>query len=179
MRNGRLDVLAINPLGQALYSPAYEEPDRPVNLARFAFLDARSTKFYPDWKEVAHSTVALLRSEAGRDSYNRDLTDLIGELATRRDEFRLRWAAHNVLLHRTGIKHFHHPVVGAIDVAFESMDLLADTGLTLTACSAERDSPSEDALKLLASWAATTDPAEQPHAHERTDSEPSPPPKHR
>jgi transcriptional regulator with XRE-family HTH domain len=165
VRNGRLDVLAINPLGQALYSPAYEQPDRPVNLARFAFLDPRSTELYPDWNEAANTTVALLRSEAGRDPYNRDLTDLIGELATRSNEFRVRWAAHNVLLHRTGTKHFHHPVVGAIDVAFDSMDLLADTGLTLTAYSAEPGTPSDDALKLLASWAATTEPT----AHSQTD----------
>jgi hypothetical protein len=161
VRNGRLDVVAINPLGRALYSPAYEEPGRPVNLARFAFLDPRSRDFYPDWDDVADSTVALLRSEAGRDPYNRDLTDLIGELATRSDKFRVRWAAHNVLLHRTGTKHFHHPLVGPIDVAFDSMDLLADTGLTLTAYSAEPDSPSHDALQLLASWAATTAPGEQ------------------
>ena len=164
VRNGRLDILAINPLGQALYSPAYEDPGRPVNLARFAFLDPRSTTFYPDWNDAANSTVALLRSEAGRDPYNRNLTDLIGELATRSEEFRVRWAAHNVLLHRTGTKHFHHPIVGAIDVAFDSMDLPADAGLTLTAYSAEPGTPSEDALKLLASWAATT---EQPHTDQR------------
>jgi transcriptional regulator with XRE-family HTH domain len=167
VRNGRLDVLAINVLGRALYSPVYEEPGRPVNLARFAFLDPRSIGFYPDWNEVANSTVALLRSEAGRDPYNRDLTDLVGELSTRSDEFRVRWAAHNVLLHRSGTKRFHHPVVGAIEVAFDSMDLLADTGLTLTAYSAEPDSPSDDALKLLASWAATTEPAEQLRTDER------------
>jgi transcriptional regulator with XRE-family HTH domain len=155
VRNGRLDVLAINPLGRALYAPAFEHPARPVNLARFAFLEPRSRHFYTDWDEVASSTVALLRSEAGRDPYNRDLTDLVGELATRSDEFRVRWAAHNVLLHRAGTKHFHHPVVGTIDVAFDAMALLADAGLTLTAYSAEPGSPSEDALKLLASWAAT------------------------
>jgi transcriptional regulator with XRE-family HTH domain len=160
VRNGRLDVLAINALGQALNAPAFENPTRPVNLARFAFLDARSRDFYPDWNEVANSTVALLRSEAGRDPYDRDLTDLVGELATRSDEFRVGWAAHNVLLHRAGTKHFHHPVVGAIDVAFDSMDLLADTGLTVTVYSAEPDSPSEDALKLLASWVAI-EPNEQ------------------
>lgn len=167
VRNGRLDVLAINPLGQALYAPVFENPARPANLARFAFFDPRAHDFYPDWNEVANSTVALLRSEAGRDPYDRDLIDLVGELATRSDEFRVRWAAHNVLLHRAGTKHFHHPVVGAIDVAFDSMDLLADTGLTLTVYSAEPASPSEDALKLLASWAATNDVSEkaQPDQH--------------
>ena len=158
VRNERLDVLAINPLGRALYAPVFENATRPVNLARFAFLETRAHDFYPDWDEVANSAVALLRSKAGRDPYDRDLTHLIGELATRSDEFRIRWASSQRLLHRTGTKHFQHPVVGAIDVVFDSMNLLADTGLTLTVYSAEPGSPSGDALKLLASWTATTEP---------------------
>jgi transcriptional regulator with XRE-family HTH domain len=155
VRNGRLDLLAINALGRALYSPAFDDPVRPTNLARFNFLDPRSRDFYPDWDKAADTTVALLRTEAGRDPHNRDLTDLVGELATRSDAFRVRWAAHDVRLHRTGVKHFHHPVVGTLDLAFEAMDLPADPGLTLTAYTAEPGSPSEDALTLLASWAAT------------------------
>ncbi|MCW2652431.1 MAG: hypothetical protein QOE41_2010 [Mycobacterium sp.] len=113
--------------------------------------------FYPEWDDVANSTVALLRTEAGRDPYHRELSDLVGELATRSAEFRTRWAAHNVRLHQAGAKHFRHPVVGRVDVAFDSMELPADPGLTLTAYTAEPGSPSEDALKLLASWAATAD----------------------
>ena len=81
----------------------------PANLARFNFLDPRARDFYPDWDDAAHTSVALLRTEAGRDPHNRDLTDLVGELATRSDEFRTRWAAHDVRLHRTGTKLFHHP----------------------------------------------------------------------
>ena len=159
VRNGRLDVLAINPLGRALYAPAFENPSRPANLARFAFLDPHSRTFYPDWDEVAASTAAVLRAEAGRDPYNRDLSDLIGELATRSEEFRTCWAAHDVRLHQTGAKHFQHPVVGRLDVDFDSMALLTknEWGLTLTCYSAEPGSPSDDAMKLLASWAATTD----------------------
>jgi transcriptional regulator with XRE-family HTH domain len=155
VRNGRLDLLAINALGRALYSPAFDDPVRPTNLARFNFLDPRSRDFYPDWDKAADTTVALLRTEAGRDPHNRDLTDLVGELATRSDAFRFRWAAHDVRLHRSGVKHFHHPVVGTLDLAFEAMDLPADPGLTLTAYTAEPGSPSADALTLLASWAAT------------------------
>jgi hypothetical protein len=98
---------------------------------------------------------SLLRTEAGRDPSDRGLSDLIGELSTRSDDFRTRWAAHNVRLHRTGVKHFHHPVVGDLTLAFEAMELTADSGLTLTAYSAEPRSASEDGLKLLASWAAT------------------------
>ena len=156
VRNGRLDLLAINALGRALFSPAFEDPIRPANLARFNFLDPAAADFYPDWNNSANTTVALLRTEAGRDPHNKDLADLIGELATRSDAFRVRWAAHDVRLHRSGVKHFHHPVVGTVEVSFEAMDLPADPGLTITAYTAEPGSPSEDALKLLASWAATT-----------------------
>jgi transcriptional regulator with XRE-family HTH domain len=162
VRNGRLDLLAINPLGRALYSPVFDNPGRPANLARFAFLDPRATAFYPDWNDAANTTVALLRTEAGRDPYDRGLSDLIGELATRSEEFRTRWAAHDVRLHRSGVKHFHHPVVGDLDLDFDALELPAERGLTLTAYSAEPGSPSHDALTLLASWMATTaaqDPA--------------------
>jgi transcriptional regulator with XRE-family HTH domain len=168
VRNGRLDVLAINALGRALYAPAFEDPTRPANLARFCFLDPASQTFYPDWDQVAHATVAVLRSEAGRDPYSRELTDLVGELATHSDFFRTGWAAHNVTLHHHGTKHFQHPIVGLIDVTFDSMELPADPGLTLTAYSTEPGSPSEDALNLLASWTATAEPAPQRHPGRHT-----------
>jgi len=156
VRNGRLDVLAVNTLGQALYSPAFATPARPVNLARFRFLDSAARDFYPDFGDSANTTVALLRTEAGRDPFNRSLTELIGELSTRSEEFRALWAAHNVRLHRSGLKHFRHPVIGPIDLMFETMALEADEGLTLTAYTAEPGTPARDALALLASWAATS-----------------------
>lgn len=158
VRNARLDVLAINQLGYALYAPVFENPARPANLARFNFLDPGSRDFYPNWDDAANTSVALLRTEAGRNPYDRGLTDLIGELVTRSDTFRNRWAAHNVRLHRSGTKHFHHPVVGRLDLSFEAMELSADSGLTLTAYTAEPNSPSADGLALLASWAATQSP---------------------
>jgi hypothetical protein len=85
-----------------------------------------------------NTTVALLRTEAGRDPYDRGLSDLVGELSTRSETFRTRWAAHNVRLHHTGVKRFHHPVVGDLSLLnFEAMPLPADPGLTLTAYSVE------------------------------------------
>jgi hypothetical protein len=155
VRNARLDILAANGLGYALYAEVFDGPARPANLARFAFLDPRAKTFYPDWAMTANNTVALLRTEAGRHPYDKGLTELVGELSTRSDEFRTRWAAHNVLLHRTGVKHFQHPVVGRLDLDFESLTLSADPGLTLIACSAEPGTVSDDNLRLLASWAAT------------------------
>jgi transcriptional regulator with XRE-family HTH domain len=169
IRNGRLDILTANRLGYALYAPVFANPARPANLARFRFLDPLSTGFYPDWDDSANTTVALLRTEAGRDPYDRALSDLVGELSTRSDEFRVRWAAHNVRLHHTGVKRFHHPVVGDLSLAFEAMPLPADPGLTLTAYSAEPGSASHDGLRLLASWAATLDQTGQPEAAHAAD----------
>lgn len=165
VRNGRLDILAANQLGQALYAPAFAGAARPVNLARFCFLDPAADDLYPDWDEAANTTVALLRTEAGRDPYDKDLSDLVGELATRSDDFRVRWAAHNVRLHHTGVKRFQHPVVGRLDLAFEAMPLPADPGLTMTAYSAAAGTATGDALRLLASWATTTTPADAATKH--------------
>ncbi len=117
----------------------------------------RASEFYPDRDGAANTTVAQLRAAAGRDPYDSGLSDLIGELCTHSEEFRTRWAAHNVRLHQTGLKHFHHPVVGGLDLAFDAMELSASPDLKLIAYSAEPGSPSQDALNLLASWAATLD----------------------
>lgn len=155
VRNGRLDVLAANALARALYSPVFDGQPEPVNLARFCFLDPRAQSFYPDWDDAADTTVALLRTEAGRDPYDKDLTALIGEMSTRSEEFRSRWGAHEVRLHRSGTKHFTHPVVGRLDLPFEALAVTSDSRLTLTAYTAAPGSPSADNLSLLASWAAT------------------------
>jgi transcriptional regulator with XRE-family HTH domain len=155
VRNGRMDILAANRLGRAFYSQHFDSPHGPANSARFIFFDLRAPDFYVDWDQVATDAVAILRSEAGRDPYDRGLSDLIGELSTRSDTFRTRWAAHNVRFHDTGVKRFHHPVVGDLELTFETMGLAADVGLLLFVYTAEPGSKSEEALNLLASWAAT------------------------
>jgi transcriptional regulator with XRE-family HTH domain len=155
VRNARNDVLACNPLFRALYAPIFDDPVQPPNFVRFTFLDPRRHDFYPDWDEAADGMVALLRKEAGRNPYDRDLTDLVGELATRSDEFRTRWAGHDVRMHLTGTKRINHPIVGLVEITYDVLELPADPGLTLTTYSAEPNTPSNDALKLLASWIAT------------------------
>jgi len=154
--NGRLDLLAANDLGFALYSPMYAEPAQPANTARFVFLDPHATEFFRDYDKAANDTVALLRAEAGRDPYNREVSDLIGQLSTRSDEFRRRWAAHNVRIHTSGVKLLHHPVVGDLDLPFESIPLPADPTQSMLIYTAEPESATQDALSLLASWAATS-----------------------
>ena len=155
VRNGRLDILGANQLGRAVFAPIFDPAAPTPNIARFIFLDPAAQDFYVEWERMAGDTVALLRAEAGRDPYDRALSDLVGELSTRSEVFRTWWAAHNVRLHRTGVKRLRHPVVGELTLAFESMDLTADTGLRLNAYTAEPGSASQEGLNLLASWAAT------------------------
>jgi transcriptional regulator with XRE-family HTH domain len=154
VRNARIDILATNTLGRALYAPVFEMPGRP-NVARFVFLDPRSQDFFIEWSKVAGEAAALLRTLAGENPYDQGLTELVGELSTRSDLFRTLWAAHDVRQHRTGIKRFHHPLVGEMTLSYESMALTADPGLRLNAYVAEPDSPSAQAFSLLASWAMT------------------------
>jgi transcriptional regulator with XRE-family HTH domain len=157
VRNSRVDYLAANPLGRALYAPLFDSREQPPNSARFTFLDPAAQEFYIDWERTAKDLVAHLRSQAGRKPYDRGLSDLVGELSTRSQEFRTWWAAHNVRYHQTGTKRLRHPVVGELELDYEVMDVPADDGLTISVYSAEPGSSSQQALDLLASWTATTD----------------------
>jgi transcriptional regulator with XRE-family HTH domain len=168
--NGRGDILAANTLGEALFSPIYAAS--PPNTTRFVFLDPQATTFFRDWGKVATDTVALLRAEAGRDPYDRKLSDLVGELSTRSEEFRVRWAAHDVRIHTSGTKLLHHPVVGDLDVFFESLPLPGDPDQGLLIYTAEPGSPTEDALNLLASWTATAEDLGAPRSTNNEDVSP-------
>ena len=153
--NGRLDILYANPLFEALHSELYRDPARPVNTARFLFLDPRARTFYVDWETLMRDAVAALHGEAGRNPYDRALSDLIGLLSTRSEEFRVQWARHDVRFHRTGTKRMHHPLVGDLTLAYERLELPADPGLAIVTYSAEPGSASEASLVELADWIST------------------------
>jgi transcriptional regulator with XRE-family HTH domain len=180
LRNGRGDILAANRLGYALYSELYLDPVRPANVARFLFLSPRARVFFPDWEGTANDLVASLRTAAGRTPHDRGLQDLVGELSTRSQEFRSRWAAHNVRQHQTGRKRLHHPVVGDLELTYEVLALPADVGLVLVVYGAEPGSASQDGLQLLASWAApwtsSTRPKQPRHPTKRNRRSASPVP---
>ena len=165
VRNDRLDILSANRLGYALYSEAFVDTRRPVNLARFVFLDPRAREFYRDWDGIADAGVGSLRAEAGRDPYDRELTDLVGELSMLSAEFRTRWAVHDVREYRTGTQPFRHPLVGDLTLHYEALKLTADVGLTLVVYTAEANSPSQAALDRLKNWSGEPSP---------TDGEPTP-----
>ncbi|MEU9400855.1 helix-turn-helix transcriptional regulator [Streptomyces sp. SID4985] len=155
VQNGHLDIVAANPLGRALYDAVYDDGPEPPNLARFIFLNDRADATFPRWEKAADDTVALLRVAATKAPYAKAITNLVGELATRSPEFRTRWAAHDVRAHRSGTKDFRHPAVGDLTLRFEALDAAAAPGLSLIGYTAEPGSASEEALMLLASWAAT------------------------
>ena len=157
VRNGRHDIVAMNRLGRALYAPVLADPRRPANTARFVYLDPAARDFFVDWDRVANDAAAMLRLEAGRTPHDRALIALVGELSTRSELFRKRWASHDVQFHRSGHKRLRHPVVGRLDLNFESMELPSEPGLTLNVYTAAPDSPTADGLTMLASWAATQD----------------------
>ena len=159
VQNNRFDVLVANPLARALYSDIFADATCGENVARFVFLSRAARRFYVDWERIAKSAVGALRVEAAKNPYDRELSNLIGELSTRSDAFRVLWGAHDVHVFREGTKRFHHPVVGAFDLDHEAMDLPGDTGLIVAAYSAAPGTAAADALKLLASWYATVQDA--------------------
>jgi transcriptional regulator with XRE-family HTH domain len=152
VRNARTDILAANDLAFTLYGGILERDRLPLNLARFLFLDQRAPGFFLDWETVADDSVAALRAEAGRSPHDKSLTDLVGELATRSDEFRTRWARHNVKYHRSAAKRLHNSLVGDLELTGEAMELPGD-GLVIITYTAQPDSPAAEALRFLASWA--------------------------
>src|SRR4051794_19661963 len=156
VRNGRHDIVAMNQLARALYSPVLAHPRRPANTTRFVYLDQEAAQsFFVDYDRIANDAAAMLRLEAGRNPHDKALIELVGELSTRSDLFRRRWASHDVQLHRSGRKRLHHPAVGQLDLDYESMELPSAPGLTMNVYTAAAGTPTADGLKLLASWAAS------------------------
>jgi hypothetical protein len=155
VRNARHDIVAMNRLAGALYSPVLADPRRPANTTRFVYLDPAARQFFVDWERIAGDAAAMLRLEAGRNPNDPALIKLVGELSTQSEIFRRRWASHDVQFHRSGRKRLRHPVVGQLDLNFESMELPSEPGLMLNVYTAAAGSPTADGLRMLASWAAT------------------------
>jgi hypothetical protein len=154
--NSRQDILLANHLGRAFYAPVLESPG-PANMARFTYLDPRARDFFTDWSRTARECVAALRTQAGRDPLDRDLSDLIGELSTQSEEFAALWVAHDVRLHRKTEKNFNHPVAGELTLRYERLAVDGDPGLEIYAYIAEPGSRSAEAFNFLASYSDRND----------------------
>lgn len=166
VRNEVQDLLAVNELGRAFYSPVIGDGGRTPNLARFQFLDPASKDFYPDWELFAQMCVAIIRTEAGKDPQHRGIQDLVGELSTQSETFRELWGAHDVRTHGTGTKRFNHPEVGELILSYEELAITAEEGLVLLIYTAEPGSESYQKLQLLGSWNKThPDAGSEVHYH--------------
>jgi transcriptional regulator with XRE-family HTH domain len=168
VRNGRMDILASNRLGRALFADAYGT-NATFNLARYLFLDPRAQDFFVEWETVAVACVAALRAEAGRNPYDRGLTDLVGQLSTRSDKFRTWWATHNVKLHYTATKTLHHAIAGDLELTGEALHLPGEPDLTIITYTWEPSSPTEQAVAFLASWSTAEAPAARTEQQTRPD----------
>jgi transcriptional regulator with XRE-family HTH domain len=154
--NGRFDVLAMNQLARALYSPVLADARRPANTARFVYLEPEAAKaLFVDYDRIARDVAAKLRMEAGRNPHDDDLIALVGELSTCSEVFRQRWASQDVRLLQSGRKRVHHPIVGRLDLDYESMELAGEPDLRLNVYTAPAGTPTADGLTVLASWAAS------------------------
>ncbi|MDF3339177.1 helix-turn-helix transcriptional regulator [Mycolicibacterium septicum] len=156
--DGNLDILAANPLGRLLYSPLYDRAVGRPNFARFIFFDSAAAQVFPEWQRSADEAVGLLQAEAARDPHSAAITQIVGELATQSVEFRTRWAAHNVTAHRNGVKRFGHPEFGDLTLTYNVFEVTAAPGLSLVGYTAEPNSPSAQALSIMASWSVTSPP---------------------
>ncbi|MGV1033935.1 MAG: helix-turn-helix transcriptional regulator [Microbacteriaceae bacterium] len=157
LSNDAFDWVGANRLGRALFAPILDQAE--PNSARFMFLNPDATVFYPDWDKVARDLVAAMRGVAGRNPYDKRFSDLVGELSTRSDEFRVMWASHNVRFHRSGVKRIQHPGVGLVELSYDTLELPVDDGLQLSVFTAEPGSDSAQKLSLLGSWVADEPPA--------------------
>ncbi|MEV4703205.1 helix-turn-helix transcriptional regulator [Actinoplanes sp. NPDC049316] len=156
----RMDVLAANRMARALICDFNALPAGQRNKARFMFLDPTARALYAQWEKVAAETVAVLRLDAGRHPGDPHLAALVGELSVKSEEFRQWWSDHQVLTRTSGAKHYRHPIVGDVTIDFQALQLPEDPEQTLFVYTAKTGSPSQQALRLLASWSATA-PAER------------------
>ncbi|WKK23646.1 helix-turn-helix transcriptional regulator [Streptomyces olivoreticuli] len=148
----RLDVIAWNRMACALLGDYAAAPAHQRNMAWQIFLDPASRELYVEWERKAADIVAFLRLDAGRYPDDPQLAALVGELSVKSQEFRELWATHDVQDKGFGVKQIHHPVVGPLTLAYETLVLPSDAGQQLITYHAEPGSTSAESLRLLASW---------------------------
>ncbi|MFE1265343.1 helix-turn-helix transcriptional regulator [Streptomyces albogriseolus] len=143
------DVLLANPPARAL-SPCYTPG---INLLRAAFMDPQVRDLHQDWDSIARGFVASVRALAGPECEDQRLTELVGELAVRSDEFRRLWARHDVRVRTNGVTCLDHPQVGPLHLRYEKLAVIG-TDQVLVVYHALPGSESAQALTLLAALAA-------------------------
>ncbi|MFY1615927.1 helix-turn-helix domain-containing protein [Micromonospora sp. WMMD736] len=144
------DVLAANPMAVA-FSPRL----RPgQNRLRSLLLDPEERAFHQDWTKATANFIATLRTTIGDDIDNPRFVELVGELALSSQRFRTLWARHDVRNLDGGTTTVHHPVVGDLRL---HRDKLPIEDVILVVYYPDKDSDSDEKLRLLAALAHTAD----------------------
>ncbi|WP_122618744.1 helix-turn-helix domain-containing protein [Streptomyces sp. Tu 4128] len=150
----RMDILAWNPLAAALLGDFSQLTDSERNYACLVFSDSELRRRYENWEDLAPDCVAFLRMEAARDPQDPELESLVAQLSAMDSYFRTWWGEHNVAVQTAGVKTIRHPVVGAIQLDWETLTCSTDGDQHLVVWTAEPGTLSAERLALLASEAA-------------------------
>jgi transcriptional regulator with XRE-family HTH domain len=146
-----MEVLAMNELAKLFIHDFTTEKGTARSLARWAFLAPEARSFYLEWEDVAADIVAILRHDASSHRNDRELNELIGELTVKSSDFREWWAQHKVYECTSGRKRLNHPVVGRVDIDYQTFPVPGEPDQHLFVYNAQTGSPSDDALRILAS----------------------------
>ncbi|MEV6699525.1 helix-turn-helix domain-containing protein [Streptomyces sp. NPDC051453] len=154
----RMDILAWNPLAGVLLTDFSQIPEDQRNYVRLVFSESEIGGRYVNWESLAKMCVAFLRMDAARSSDDPRLSALVGELSVKDPRFRQWWAGHDVARRTSGVKKLRHPLVGDLTLDWQTFACADDPDQQLIVWTAEPDTPNDEALGFLASWAATREP---------------------
>jgi transcriptional regulator with XRE-family HTH domain len=157
----RMDVLAWNSAAGALFTDFGAIPSGRRNYVRLLFTDPAVRSLHQEWEHDARDAVAALRMEAASDTDDPDLALLVGELAVLDPDFRTWWAERRVNSATYGTKHYRHRLVGELTLDCDTWSSPDGSGQRLMILTAEPGTASEEALRILSSWAAVDPAAEE------------------
>lgn len=146
----RMDVLGWNAMAARLIGDFDHMPPEARNLVRHAVLDPSARALYVEWEKVAQGAVSALRMAAAHYPDDPQLASLVGELSVHSERFRHWWADDRLHGKSSGLRRLAHPIVGPLELAFETFALAADPDLQMVVYTAEPGSQSATALELLA-----------------------------
>ncbi len=152
--NHRRDILAWNDLAAALLCDFAAISPENRNIAWLLFTDSRFRSLYRDWDETARTIASVLRYTEGNHPGDTRLARLITRLTTASPEFRHLRELREVAQKCGGFKTLHHPVIGEVALAHQSLSVNGQADLELVLYAAHDDA-SARALKLLGTWSVT------------------------